>query len=570
MNRLVPFVFAFLLIVSCSKSDSNEAETEKEPISNLPTLSTNAVSEITQISAVSGGNITDDGNAAITARGVCWSLTSNPTISDNKIASGTGTGVFSENMENLIPSTTYYVRAYATNSKGTGYANEISFITLESDAVSKVYEGDVILSNQQEVDEFGSEGYTEINGFLKFGPEIENVRKLQGLQIIQGDLDLRFLKNLTTLEGLDDLVFVGEDLTIAYCDVLDDLTALGNIQEVVNYFSIHSNVSLTELPSFTEFKKTTGLEITSNNSLISINGFNSLEELDNLVISSNSELKSIISLNNIESLISLAIIDNFSLEQLDSFNNLSIVSGAFPSAARDLLILRNQNLKLIEGFEVLDEVVNDLIIKENSSLTEIKTFRSLSRVGNEINIFDNERLLTVNTFSNLQSCSSLFLSSNASLTEINNFDELLSISERLVILENINLERIDSFNNLTTVGTFWVTNNDVLNSFEGFSTLNEIQNDLILGSSPNLSDFSLSLEKIGGKILLGGTNITDLSIFSNLIELGGDIGINSNPLLTNFCDIVSVINSGWSGNCNITDNGFNPTCQEIADGICSN
>lgn len=93
------------------------------------TLTTAAITSITLTSAVTGGNITADGGGTITARGVCWAITTSPTIAGNKTTDGTGTGVFVSNLTGLVPGTTYYVRAYATNSNGTAYGNELSFVT---------------------------------------------------------------------------------------------------------------------------------------------------------------------------------------------------------------------------------------------------------------------------------------------------------------------------------------------------------------------------------------------------------------------------------------------------------
>ena len=96
----------------------------------LPTLSTVSASSITTTSATSGGNISSDGGASITARGVVWSTSPTPTISlSTKTSDGSGTGSFTSSLSGLTPSTTYYVRAYATNSAGTGYGNEITFTT---------------------------------------------------------------------------------------------------------------------------------------------------------------------------------------------------------------------------------------------------------------------------------------------------------------------------------------------------------------------------------------------------------------------------------------------------------
>lgn len=95
----------------------------------LPTVTTATMSDITANSATSGGNVTSDGGATVTGRGVCWSTSQNPTVSDDHTTDGSGTGSFTSNLANLTPSTTYYVRAYATNSMGTAYGNEESFTT---------------------------------------------------------------------------------------------------------------------------------------------------------------------------------------------------------------------------------------------------------------------------------------------------------------------------------------------------------------------------------------------------------------------------------------------------------
>jgi uncharacterized protein (TIGR02145 family) len=97
----------------------------------LPVLTTKAVSNITINSATSGGEITNNGGADITAKGVCWSTTANPKITDTHSNEGTGSGSFTSLLINLNANTTYYVVAYATNSAGTAYGKPISFLTSE-------------------------------------------------------------------------------------------------------------------------------------------------------------------------------------------------------------------------------------------------------------------------------------------------------------------------------------------------------------------------------------------------------------------------------------------------------
>ena len=98
----------------------------------LATLTTIDVTSIASSTAVSGGNISEDGGAPITERGICWETTKNPTTANNKVASGTGTGSFIANLTQLQPGTQYHVRAYATNSAGTAYGNDLNFTSATS------------------------------------------------------------------------------------------------------------------------------------------------------------------------------------------------------------------------------------------------------------------------------------------------------------------------------------------------------------------------------------------------------------------------------------------------------
>jgi uncharacterized protein (TIGR02145 family) len=95
----------------------------------LPTVTTKAVTSITTNSATCGGNVTSDGCTTVTARGVCWSTSQNPIVSNSHTTNGTGTGDFSSSLTGLSPNTTYYVRAYATNSVGTAYGSQMGFTT---------------------------------------------------------------------------------------------------------------------------------------------------------------------------------------------------------------------------------------------------------------------------------------------------------------------------------------------------------------------------------------------------------------------------------------------------------
>jgi len=126
-RKFILFQFISLLsLLICTNSCKKEEAKQK------PVLTTSEISEISEASAKSGGNIKSNGGAAIIVRGVCWSTGTTPLITDNKTIDGVGEGNFISNLTGLSSDKTYNVRAYATNSVGTSYGNIITFSTLEA------------------------------------------------------------------------------------------------------------------------------------------------------------------------------------------------------------------------------------------------------------------------------------------------------------------------------------------------------------------------------------------------------------------------------------------------------
>ncbi|MGI4761620.1 MAG: fibronectin type III domain-containing protein [Janthinobacterium lividum] len=94
------------------------------------TLRTAALADLTPTTATSGGSVATDGGSPVTARGVVWSKTANPVLGTSQTADGAGPGYFSSALTGLLPGTTYFVRAYATNGLGTSYGDELTFATV--------------------------------------------------------------------------------------------------------------------------------------------------------------------------------------------------------------------------------------------------------------------------------------------------------------------------------------------------------------------------------------------------------------------------------------------------------
>ncbi|MEZ5082484.1 MAG: FISUMP domain-containing protein [Bacteroidales bacterium] len=132
LTKILKVIFALLLmavIVTCTKKEEEDIPEENPTPTGVPEVSTASVSLITLSSAQCGGEVINEGDSAVTDRGVCWNTATNPTIANNYTNDGSGLGGFLSSLTNLEPATTYYVKAYATNAIGTAYGEELSFST---------------------------------------------------------------------------------------------------------------------------------------------------------------------------------------------------------------------------------------------------------------------------------------------------------------------------------------------------------------------------------------------------------------------------------------------------------
>ena len=132
------FSLVLLLMVVCLNS-CDRWELEPPVVKSLPEVITTGVSAITDSSALSGGSIASDGGAAVIARGICFGKSPNPTVDSTKIIDKfTSKEYFSVQLSALEQNTTYYLRAFATNSAGTAYGNNVQFTTSVKTSLSSV------------------------------------------------------------------------------------------------------------------------------------------------------------------------------------------------------------------------------------------------------------------------------------------------------------------------------------------------------------------------------------------------------------------------------------------------
>jgi hypothetical protein len=143
---------------------------------NLASISTSSVTAIAQTSATTGGNITNDGGSSVTSSGVCYSTSQGPTTSNSIVNTGNGLGSFIANLSNLSPNTTYYLRAFAINSVGTSYGNQISFstsqlpnITCSNTAITSGTDYSIQTSSQSYFTQGSSYSITMFSSIYSFG-----------------------------------------------------------------------------------------------------------------------------------------------------------------------------------------------------------------------------------------------------------------------------------------------------------------------------------------------------------------------------------------------------------------
>ena len=133
--KTYPITFIVILILGFCLSIATSCNNDNE---KLPVLLTTEVTQQYLTSATGGGVICCEGEAAVTDRGVCWNTNGQPTIHDSKTTDGSGTGIFTSEISGLTAGTLYYVRAYATNSFGTAYGNQMEYTTQQNFNIEKV------------------------------------------------------------------------------------------------------------------------------------------------------------------------------------------------------------------------------------------------------------------------------------------------------------------------------------------------------------------------------------------------------------------------------------------------
>jgi hypothetical protein len=197
----VPTVF----LTGCKKE--NKTTNPADSLLRFPSVVTGSVSSISVTTATSGGNVISEGESSVTARGVCWGTDQVPVITNSITTDGSGTGIFSSNLTGLYQGTTYYVRAYATNSAGTGYGAAQTFTTGYASADSGFFPIAVWLQDPKNASAYKDNGINIFVGLWNgLDQESLDLLKTAGMKVIcaQNNFGLTVLNEPTIYGWMDD------------------------------------------------------------------------------------------------------------------------------------------------------------------------------------------------------------------------------------------------------------------------------------------------------------------------------------------------------------------------------
>ena len=496
--------------------------------------------------------------------------------------------------------TQYYLRAYATNDSGTGYGGEIDFFT------GKTIRKDVFLTSQEEVNNFGNENYLTVIGNLNIGStqgsDIVDLKPLSTLNQVRGELVIggsarvgdgfTRLSNplLENLDGLESLVFIGpfflndfsdKVLRIEENESLRNIKGMSNLRLFEGSIFIGQNPKLESLEGLEKLTKIGSLFITGNDALRDLNDLENLKTLKgSIILTGNEILKDVDILGNISGRVATFVLNgNQLITNVDFMSSQTEVLG-------NLILKDSPQLINIEGLNGVRSVGGSLQI-ENTALTSVDGLNDIESVGQFVRIRENIGLETLNGLNGLESVTEyVHITSNENLTSISGFNQLkrsagltktslggITLTDAaLQISFNNKLQDINGFKNMTEAFGDFFFGGDSLKDITGFNNLKTIRGQLAFSFANQITDITGfgSIRTIGDLRIQQNGQIQNLNFLATVETVEKDISIFLNNNLSNFCGLKTLVKSNFSGDFDISNNAFNPTREQIANGDCSN
>ena len=337
------------------------------------------------------------------------------------------------------------------------------------------YVGDAEFTSQAEVDDFGSNNYTEITGYLSIHSEPSS--------------------NIIDLTPLSSLSIIGAGLHIYNNSVLLSLDGLNNITDVGTSLLINDNSSLLNLDDINSINLIgETIQVLNNNALLNVNGLSGISTvIQDLRIFGNDNLINLNGLHNITNIGgSLWIEDNDSLQNINELSNLSAIN-------ENVWVEKNDGLINIDGLNNINSVEQNLVIKDNSSLINIHGLNNITSVGEQLICTNNDALTNIDGLLNITSITTnTYINDNDVLTNLNGLNNLISIGNVLEIVSNDELADLCGLQTLLNAGglggIYTVTDN-AYNPTE--------QNIIDSDCSALIINFALSYPKLNDYYIVG-------------------------------------------------------------------
>jgi hypothetical protein len=367
-----------------------------------------------------------------------------------------------------------------------------------------VYEGDVQLNYQEDVDAFGAFHYTEITGqLLIFDGSFPNTP-------------------ITDLSPLQDLKHIGKALQIFNVQGITSLHGLENLETVAIDINVNSNDQLADITALSQITETRFIRIARLDALYNLHGLENLTAVESLTIY---EMDHLLNLNELSGLTTvhndLNIYGNIALTSLEGLSNLQ-------GPVQTINILYNPVLTSLNGLESIGPVLNDaLVLGANSSLTDLSALSHLTEISS-LSLSDNTQLTSLQDLSGLQQITgTIRLSGNTTLSDLGIFCQVnLTELQQVVIENNPVLQDLSCFQSLTTLqGSLFIGNNGIQN-LAGFESLISIAGDLILINNDHLTDLC-ALTPLAQNEGIGGEYIVSSNGYNPSLQdlLNGDCSL---------------------------------------------
>jgi hypothetical protein len=486
-------------------------------------------------------------------------------------------GGISITISNINTTSSGVVTCYLDNIQGA-----------QNGATYREFDGDVILSSQQEVNDFGATGYSKVNGSLHIIPQggntttdINDLSALNTIHTIGNEdessvFEIRGNDNLGSLTGLNTLKRLYANMVFKDNQNLASLSPLSNLEIYNNAFIstgetvIDNNDALVNLDGLHTIIIDVDLTISNNDNLSTI--ANLTVTSGDVIIENNMSLGTIANVGNFtdDGIFSLTLRDN---PNLTSFTNLGIPEirreliidnndalvdftglenihmGGIFFATGELLVSNNDNLVSLNGLNTdLSDIVN-VELDNNRLLSDIALLNNYTQ--NTLTIKDNDALPSLASLSNYIG-GILTIDGNTLLTDLTGLSSYTDAPQ--LNIYNTNLTSLNRLGNITTIGnSLRIENNHSLTDLSALGTVQSI------GFSGAIqTDFNI----------VNNDMLTSLDGFASLTTIEADIEFTNNALLDDFCGVETAINNGLVRAYFVSSNLYNPTVQDFNDGMC--